>query len=133
MAVPQVALTDSQHRLLAELVLSPLAISANEEAASARGLAPDQLEADVPTLQWMGLITKSHGAIEVTAQGVAVFHRREQEKAEGRLADVVAFIDAVESDQGAGIDQRRVAPALRRLAQGGCSLAEAISYLHPAS
>ncbi|MFE6359852.1 hypothetical protein ACFVP3_07580 [Streptomyces sp. NPDC057806] len=131
MAVPQVALTDSQHRLLAELILSPLPISANEEAAVARGLAPDQLQNDVPTLQWMGLITKARGAIVATVQGVAVFHRTEQEKAEGRLADVVAFADAVESD--AGVDQCRIAPALRRLAQGGCSLVEAIGYLHPAS
>ncbi|WP_405668030.1 hypothetical protein [Streptomyces sp. NBC_00055] len=133
MAVPQVVLTDSQHRLMAELVLSPLPISANEEAAMARGLAPDQLQVDVPTLQWMGLIADSQGEIAATAQGVAVFHRVEQEKAESRLADVVAFADAVESAQGTEIDQCCIPAALRRLAQGACSLAEAISYLRPAS
>ncbi|MEW2485793.1 hypothetical protein [Streptomyces sp. NPDC048411] len=128
MAVPQVALTESQHRLLAELVLGPLPISANEEAAVARGLAPDQMQADMPTLQWMGLIKESSQAIVATAQGSAVFHRAEQEKAEGRLADVAAFADAVESDQGAEIDPCRIAPALRRLAQGTYSLEEAIRH-----
>lgn len=127
MAVPQVALTDSQHRLLAELMLSPLPVSPSEEAV-ARGLAPDQLQADVRTLQWMGLIKESSQAIVATVQGSAVFHRAEQERAEGRLADVAAFADAIESDKGDEIDPCRIAPALRRLAQGTYSLEEAIRH-----
>ncbi|MGW1542274.1 hypothetical protein ACWCPM_18910 [Streptomyces sp. NPDC002309] len=129
MAVPHIDVTDSQQRLLAELMLDPLPLSADEDAV-ARGLSLDQLQADTSALQWMGLINESDRLISVTVLGAAVFHRAEQEKAEDRLTEVVAFADALEAASKANIDQCRVPAALRRLAQGGCSLREAIGYLY---
>ncbi|MGW3761531.1 hypothetical protein [Streptomyces sp. NPDC005131] len=129
MSVPHLALTDSQRRLLAELMLSPLTVPADEVAAVARGLAPDQLQVDVPALQWMGLIVQSGGSLSVTAQGTAVFHRAEQEKAECRLTEVAAFADVLEKATDTQMNQRRIAFALRRLAQGECSWGEAVDYV----
>ncbi|GAA3882584.1 hypothetical protein [Streptomyces lannensis] len=129
MAVPNLTLTDSQRRLLAELVLSPLPSPIDDGDAVARRLSPDELRVDVSTLQWMGLITESRGSISATAKGAAVFHRAEQEKAESRLAEVVAFADALEAVSRADLDQSQIATALRMLAQGRYSLKEAIGYL----
>ncbi|MGY4907122.1 hypothetical protein [Streptomyces sp. 900116325] len=133
MSVPHLALTDSQRRLLAELMLSPLTVPTHEVAAVARGLAPHQLQVDVPALQWMGLIVESGGSLSATAQGAAVFHRAEQEKAECRLAEVAAFADALEEAARAQMDQHRIAFALRRLVQGESSLEEAVDYLNTTS
>jgi hypothetical protein len=130
MSVPHVALTDSQYRLLAELVLGALPSPAHEpESAVARGLAPQQMRADVPALLWMGLITELHGTLSVTRLGSAVFHRAERENAENRLAEVVAFADALEAASGSEVDHRRIPYALRQLAQGAFTWDEAVDYL----
>ncbi|MEU4143277.1 hypothetical protein [Streptomyces parvulus] len=130
MPVPHIDLTESQRRLLAELVLSPLPVTSPEESAVARGITSHQLQGDASTLQWMGLIAESAGLLSVTAQGAAVIHRAEQEKAESRLAEVAAFADILEVPGGGHIDRHRIAFALRRLTQGDFSLDDAVGYLH---
>jgi hypothetical protein len=128
MSVPHVALTDSQHRLLAELALSTLPVpELEEEFVVAPGLTPQQMRADVTHLRWMGLIAEVHGTLSITALGAAVFHRAEQETAESRLVEVAAFADAL--DAVPEVDQRRVSYALRQLAQGVYSLDEAVGYV----
>ncbi|GGP89253.1 hypothetical protein [Streptomyces pseudogriseolus] len=132
MAVPHFSLTGSQFRLLAELMLSPLPYPPDEETALTRGLTLEQLQTEVPALQWMELITEARDAISATAKGAAVFHRIKQEKAEIRLTEVVAFADALEAKSGANIDYHRIPVALRKLTQGDYSLEEAVKYLHVA-
>ncbi|MDX3239379.1 hypothetical protein PV392_27565 [Streptomyces sp. ME03-5709C] len=125
MAVPHVALTDTQYALLAELMLAPLPHSAAD--VSARGLSADQVSGDVPALVWARLIEESDEMLAVTMRGAAVYYRAEHEKAERRLADMATFADALETQEDAGVAQlRRIAGALRGLAQGTLSLEEAI-------
>jgi len=124
MVVPHVVLTDAQYMLLAELMLAPLPLPAEE--ASARGLSAGQVADDAPALLWMRFIEECDGVLAVTMKGAAVYYRAEHEKAECRLADVAAFVDALEAEKGAPLEQPRVWGALRRLAQGTSSLEEAI-------
>ncbi|MFC7922245.1 hypothetical protein [Streptomyces cinereoruber] len=86
------------------------------------------MSVDALVLQWMGLVVEAHGLLTVTPLGAAVFHRAKQEIAEGRLADVAAFADAVEATSSE-IDRHRISHALRRLAQGTISLDEAADLL----
>ncbi|MFF8424888.1 hypothetical protein ACF07Y_06960 [Streptomyces sp. NPDC016566] len=88
-----------------------------------------QLQADVPALQWMGLITETKGPLSVTAQGAAVFYRDQNEKAESRLAQVAEFADLLEELTADEIDLSRLALVLRRFAQGEISLSEAVTHL----
>lgn len=124
MVVPHVVLTDTQYALLAELMLAPLPRLAEE--VSARGLSADQVSSDVPALLWTRLIEESDGTLTATTMGAAVYYRAEHEKAECRLADVMAFADALEAQEGAPLEQRRIPGALRRLTQGTFSLEEVI-------
>lgn len=131
MVVPHIVLTDTQYALLAELMLAPLPHLAEEVAA--RGLSANQVSGDVPVLLWTGLIEGSDGMLAVTTMGAAVYYRAEHEKAECRLADVTAFADALEVQEGAAFEQRRIPGALRRLAQGTSSVEEAIGSVRAAA
>ncbi|WP_181786005.1 hypothetical protein [Streptomyces phytophilus] len=130
MPVPHASLTPSQYRLLTELTQAALPAPNREPAsAAALGLDPQQVAADVPDLLWMKLISDTDGLLSVTLLGAAVFHRAAQEKAEARLADVSAFASALESRPVPGAGPDPVPYALRKLAQGEFSLAQALSCL----
>ncbi|WCN04293.1 hypothetical protein [Streptomyces sp. M92] len=73
----------------------------------------------------MGLVKRIGETLEATALGAAFFHRAEHEEAMVLLAEVVAFAEALDAEERV-VDQRRIAAALRRLAQGSCNLQEAI-------
>ncbi|MDX2748533.1 hypothetical protein [Streptomyces sp. NRRL_B-2557] len=124
MVVPHVVLTDTQYALLAELMLAPLPHLF--EDVSVRRLSAEQLAGDVPALLWMRLIEECDGVLAITMKGAAVYYRAEHEKAECRLAEVTAFADVLEAEEGAPLEQRRICGALRRLAQGTALLEEAI-------
>ncbi|WP_329176398.1 hypothetical protein [Streptomyces sp. NBC_01477] len=130
MSVPYIALTSSQHQLLAELVLSTLPSPAHEpESAVARGLSQHQMQSDASALLWMGLIAESKGILSVTLLGSVVYQRAAREDAENRLVAVAAFADALEAASHSEVDQRRISYALRQLAQGAITLDEAVGYL----
>ncbi|MDG9704825.1 hypothetical protein [Streptomyces sp. DH37] len=130
MSIPHVVLSNSQYQILTELMRSTLPNPVRDpESAAARGLNPQQVQADVPTLLWMGVITETNGTLSVTAFGAALFHRAEQEKAENQLSEVVAFADALEASGKSEVNYSRIPYALRKLAQGDFSLDEAVGYL----
>lgn len=130
MSIPHVVLRESQYQILTELMRSTLPDPVRDPGSVvARGLDPQQVKADMPTLLWMGVITETNGTLSATAFGAALFHRAEQEKAENRLSEVVAFADALEASTESGVDYPRIPHALRQLAQGAFSLDEAVGYL----
>lgn len=127
MSIPHIELTESQHRILAELMVADLPSPDGELASvEARGLAAQVLAAEVPTLRWLKLITDTGGALSVTMLGAAIFHRARQEEAEARLAAVVSFADVLEAAAGSRRTWQQAPRALRQLAQGTISRDQAV-------
>ncbi|MGP3756165.1 hypothetical protein [Streptomyces sp. IBSNAI001] len=123
--MPDIDLTDTQWRLLAQLVAAALPDPdsggrQHARAIAARGLDPDQVYVDVPVLTWLRLLEQRDDWLVVTDLGTAVHYRRESEACELRLSDVARYAEADEA----------VAPhfarTVRGLAQGSISLAEAL-------
>ncbi|MFE1783864.1 hypothetical protein ACFW9F_15060 [Streptomyces sp. NPDC059506] len=125
MLIPHATLTPTQYALLEELLLAPLSHLRPEEVA-ARGLSTDQVPEDVPALLWLGLIERSGKTLVATARGAAYFYRSEHEKALHCLAEVAAFADVLEAEEGTALDQQRIPGALRNLAQGTWSLQQVV-------
>ncbi|WP_093704501.1 hypothetical protein [Streptomyces sp. 2131.1] len=126
--MPDVALTDTQWRLLAQLVAAALPDSGSggrqhARAIAARGLDPDQVYVDVPVLTWLRLLEQRDDWLVVTDLGTAVHYRRVAEACELRLSDVARFAEAGEAAAP------HFARTVRRLAQGSLSLAEALGSL----
>ncbi|MGW7042031.1 hypothetical protein ACWGDT_04755 [Streptomyces avermitilis] len=125
MPLPRLVLTDSQRRLLAELVLQPLPDpAAGEEADMAiygRGLDVSEVLADVRELGFLGLTVSEDGAVVATDLGTAVHYQALHEAAELRLVEVVRLTEAVEDSHP------RLAHAVRQLARGDVSLDQALA------
>jgi hypothetical protein len=129
MPLPHFELSSYQYRLLAETVHMPLPDPASGPDARtewlARGLDPDDSEADVPELVVLGLVAREDGSLAMTGLGAAVHYRAAHEAAEERLSAVVRLAVS------AGGAHPRLASALRRLAQGSVSLDEALAEAGP--
>lgn len=78
---------------------------------------------DVPTLRWMKLVDRADGSLALTDLGAAVHFRAMYESSQERLAEIARLADM----------RQAVAPhfarAVRRLADGTCSLPEALAGL----
>ncbi|MFF6994782.1 hypothetical protein ACFY93_07445 [Streptomyces sp. NPDC008313] len=130
MSLPHVVLTDSQARLLAELVLAPLPVrkgrgevtaEVSEEEVAARGLDHDVTSADLPRLAHLGLAVHAEGFVRVTDLGTAVHFEARLGAAHARLGDVVRFADALDRTHP------RLALTLRLLAQGDITVQTAVT------
>jgi len=130
MPVPHVELSESQHRILAELMIEDLP-SPDDDPASveARGLPAPMVAAEMAVMRWMKLITDDGGVLSATTLGAAIFHRAKQEEAEERLAAVVSFADVLEAAAGSKRASQRAPHALRQLAQGVISRDQAVRLL----
>jgi hypothetical protein len=124
MPLPQFELSNSQYRFLAEAELRRLPDPAVGEEArqdwSARGLDPQDVELDLPELMVLGLVVREADHLSLTALGSAVHHRAEHESAQEQLAAVARLAVAAQERDPV------LASAVRRLAQGGISLDEAL-------
>ncbi|WP_328563755.1 hypothetical protein [Streptomyces coelicoflavus] len=129
MSHPHIVLTDSQTRLLAELLLAPLPVregsdgdaEVSEEDIAARALDHDATVVDLPRLILFGLVVREAGFAQVTDLGMAVHHEGQLSVAHARLGDVVRFAGAVEGSHP------RIARTLRALAQGDITLRAAVT------
>ncbi|MEV0171457.1 hypothetical protein AB0I00_10105 [Streptomyces sp. NPDC050803] len=125
MPLPHFELSSSQYRLLAETVLSSLPDPTTREDAqlewSARGLDWEDPELDVSELIFLGLVSQEQGSLAMTRLGAAVHYRAAYEAAEERLAAVALLAEAADN-----LDPR-FCRAVRRLAQGSASFAEALA------
>ncbi|WP_329625310.1 hypothetical protein OG357_37240 [Streptomyces sp. NBC_01255] len=96
---------------------APLEETAGE--TTARGLDPDQVRADLPTLLWLKLVERRGERLTATDRGAAVHYRSLYEASEERLSEIARFAQA----------QGTVAPdfarAVRLLAQKPLSSTEA--------
>ncbi|WP_406407709.1 hypothetical protein [Streptomyces sp. NBC_01643] len=129
--LPYVDLSDAQWQLLAQLVSAglpdPASSQDNAEVVAACGLDLEQVHADVPFLTWLKLIERNDGWLVVSDFGAAVHYRRVHESSELRLSEVARLAGANEAAAP------QFARAVRRLAQGSISFAEALSSpRHPA-
>lgn len=127
MPLPRFVLTDSQRRLLAELVLQPLPDPAAGEEAEmvilARELDVSEVLRDVRELAFLGLAVGENGEVVATDLGTAVHYQALHEAAESLLSDVVRLVTAVEDDHP------RLTRAVRHLAQGEVSLEQALASM----
>lgn len=129
MSLPHIMLTESQARLLAELVVAPLparvsgdvATEISEEEVAARGLDHEVTLVDLSRLAGLGLVVRQAGFARVTDLGTAVHYEAQLGAVHARLGDVVRFADSVDRTQP------RLALALRLLAQGDITLQVAIT------
>lgn len=124
--LPHVDLLEAQWRLLARLGSGPLP-DPSDRQAFAEALAPDldadQARADLPTLRWMKLVDLADGSLVLTDLGLAVHFRALYESSQARLSEVARLAETGESAAP------RFARAVRRLADGSCSLPEALAGL----
>ncbi|MFD7446001.1 hypothetical protein [Streptomyces sp. NPDC059909] len=129
MLVPSLALSPLQHRVLRELNLSDLPPpEAGAMSWAARGLDADDVREALPTLLWGGLVKKKGGVdglIALTPLGSASLHAAECDELTARLSAVASFADAV----ARGAAARPAGHALKRLAEGTWSLAQAEAHL----
>ncbi|WP_369238219.1 hypothetical protein AB5J56_33560 [Streptomyces sp. R21] len=125
MPLPRLVLTESQSRLLAELMLDalpdPAAGAKAQEAVLARGLDADEVLSDVPELAFLGLVVREGGAVAATDLGAALHFEALHEAVELRLSNVVRFVETVDDPNS------RWALAVRRLAHGDISLDDALA------
>ncbi|UGQ13550.1 hypothetical protein LO772_08070 [Yinghuangia sp. ASG 101] len=121
MAIPHISLSAGEHHLLAELSLAPLASSDRSgERAAARGIDLDHQRADLASLLVKGLVHEDADSLETTALGEAILLRAENEATTARLADLVAFAEALVARNHPD------APIMRALAEGAIDLREAL-------
>lgn len=123
--LPALDLTDAQWRLLARLAAGSIP-DPSDRSAFVRALAVDGLDADLaredlPTLRWMKLVDQADGSLVLTDMGAAVHFRALYESSQERLGEVARL--AVMR----GAVSPRFAQAVRRLADGSCSLSEALA------
>lgn len=125
--LPHLDLTEAQWRLLALLAEGPVP-DPSDRSVFAQALALDGLDVDlardgVPTLRWMKLVDLADGSLVLTDLGAAVHFRALYESSQERLAEIARLADM----------RQAVAPhfarAVRRLADGSCSLPEALAGL----
>lgn len=125
--LPHVELTDAQWQLLARLAEGPVPDpsdrSAFASALAVDGLDADQARDDLPTLTWMKLVYLAEGALVLTDLGAAIHFRARYEASLERLQEVVRLADMRQAAAP------RFARAVRRLADGSCSLPEALTGL----
>ncbi len=125
--LPHVELTDAQRQLLARLaegsVPDPSDRSAFASALAVDGLDADQAREDLPTLKWMKLVQVAEGALMLTDLGAAIHFRVLYEASQERLQEVVRLADTHQ------VVAPRFARAVRRLADGSCSLPEALTAM----
>jgi hypothetical protein len=123
--LPHLDLTEAQWRLLARLaegsVPDPSDRSAFVHALALDGLDADLAREDLPTLRWMKLVDLADGSLALTDLGAAVHFRALYESSQERLAEIARLADM----------RQAVAPhfarAVRKLADGSCSLPEALA------
>ncbi|MDQ1007198.1 hypothetical protein QFZ82_001683 [Streptomyces sp. V4I23] len=96
--LPHVDITDTQWRLLAQVVAAPLprpegnAGAAAEEVA-ARGLDPDQVRADWPVLLWLKFLARQGELLAVTDLGTAMHYRALYESSEQVLGEIAQLVE----------------------------------------
>ncbi|WP_333771238.1 hypothetical protein [Streptomyces sp. IBSBF 2435] len=129
--LPHLDLTEAQWRLLARLaegsVPDPSDRSAFVEALALDGLDADLARDDLPTLRWMKLVDLAHGSLTLTDLGAAVHFRALYESSQERLAEIARL-----ADMRAAVAPR-LARAVRGLADGSRSLAEALASVDEAT
>lgn len=127
--LPHVDLTEAQWQFLARLASGPLPDSSDRQAF-AQALAPDldadQARGDLPTLRWMKLVDLTDSSLVLTDLGTAVHFRALYESSQERLSEVARLAETGESAAP------RFARAVRRLADGSCSLREALADMDEA-
>lgn len=120
-------LTEAQWRLLACLASGPLPVHTDREvfieATVLAGLDADQAREDLPDLRWMKLVDSSDGFLVITELGVAVHFRALFEASQERLAEIAQLAGA------RAAVAPRFARVVRRMADGSCSLSEALADL----
>ncbi|MDT0608653.1 hypothetical protein [Streptomyces lancefieldiae] len=127
MPLPHIVLTESQLRLLAELVLAPLPVregsdfAVDQEVTAARGLDHEVTLVDLSLLAVLGLVVREAHSAQITDLGTAVHYEVQLGDAHARLGDVIRFAGAVESEHP------RIARTLRLLAQGDITLRAAVA------
>jgi hypothetical protein len=123
--LPHLDLTEAQWRLLARLAEGsapdPSDRTAFVEALALDGLDADRARDDLPTLRWMKLVDLADGSLALTDLGAAVHFRAVYESSQERLAEIARLADMREAVAP------RLARAVRRLADGSCSLSEALA------
>jgi hypothetical protein len=128
--LPHLDLTEAQWRLLARLaggsVPDPSDRPAFAQALALDGLDADLARDDLPTLRWMKLVDLADGALVLTDLGAAVHFRASYESSQERLGEIARLADMREAVAP------RFARAVRRLADGSCSLAEALANVDEA-
>ncbi|MFJ2173849.1 MULTISPECIES: hypothetical protein [unclassified Streptomyces] len=85
----------------------------------AHGLDPDQVRADLPSLTWLKLITRTHGSLVATDLGTAVHFHALYESSEERLSQVAQLVSAHQTRAP------ELARCVRRLAEGSLTFEEA--------
>lgn len=125
--LPHLDLTEAQWRLLARLaegsVPDPSDRQAFAQALALDGLDVDLARDDVPELRWMKLVDRTDGSLALTDLGAAVHFRAVYESSQERLAEIARLADMRQAVAP------RFARAVRRLADGSCSLSEALATL----
>jgi hypothetical protein len=125
--LPHLDLTEAQWRLLARLaegsVPDPSDRQAFAQALALDGLDVDLARDDVPELRWMKLVDRTEGSLALTDLGAAVHFRAVYESSQERLAEIARLADTRQAVAP------RFARAVRRLADGSCSLSEALAAL----
>jgi hypothetical protein len=128
--LPHFELTESQWRLLARLTSGPLPDPSDRQvfvrALAVDGLDADKARDDLPTLRWMRLVHSADGSLALTDLGAAVHFRALFEATQERLSQVARLAETHESVAP------RFARTVRRLADGSCSLCEALADLSDA-
>ncbi|MCF3960411.1 hypothetical protein [Streptomyces fuscigenes] len=124
-------LTENQRRLLARLALGSLPVPTDRpaftRALAADGLEADFIRADLPSLRWMRLVDVAEGSLMLTDLGAAVHFRALFESSQERLSEVVRLAERGEDTVP------RLARAIRGVAEGSCSLPQALLSLEEAT
>ncbi|MEW2518947.1 hypothetical protein [Actinacidiphila alni] len=89
------------------------------QALLPQGLDSDQARDDLPDLIWLKLVVRTDGALSATDLGAAVRYRALYEASQERLGEIARLADPH------GPEGSRFAAAVRRLADGSSTFAEA--------
>jgi hypothetical protein len=127
MLAPPFDLSPVQRDLLRELDLCDLP---NPETGavslSARGLDAGNVRDALPTLLWAGLVAQENdGGLTLTPSGAAALYAAECDELTTRLSAVASFAETV----ARGAPSRSAGHALRRLAEGSWTLAQAEGHV----